>query len=363
MKKRLFSVLFILAIVCFFFNPSPVSAEKMTHTVVEGDTLWDICEKYYGDSDLWPKLWQMNPFITNPHLLEPGDIITLFEKETILKEEPVKTAEELKEAGPTGIDIQGVINTDAAGYLARDEISSWGTLFASETGQLFLAEDDTVFVIFKKDKKVNIGDEFSIVKPSPLLKDPLNGKKLGYILAVRGKLIIEEPTGLLMTKGKLTKKENVFQAKIIKDFAPISIDDHIIPYEPVSPCILPQSADENFLGNIVAVKDQLQLCAEGNIVYLNKGFNQGVQRGNLFEVVNTNIVPDPEDKSIFTNPDLLILPDIPIGIILVLESRPATATAVVVHANKTIHNGAYIKGLSEDRQSEFMPSLPKCPIE
>ena len=85
MKKRLFSVLFILAIACFFFNSSLVYAEKMTHTVVEGDTLWDICEKYYGNSDLWPKLWQMNPFITKPHLLEPGDIITLFEKETILK--------------------------------------------------------------------------------------------------------------------------------------------------------------------------------------------------------------------------------------------------------------------------------------
>jgi hypothetical protein len=364
MKKRLFSILFILTILCFFFNPSSTSAEKMTHTVVKGDTLWDICEKYYGDADLWPKLWEMNPFITNPHLLEPGDVIVLFEKGMIEKEKPIEITEKASEEGPAGISVAGVINTDTAGYLAHDKISSWGTLFATEDGKIFLSEGDTVFVILDKDKKAYAGDEFSIIEISQLLKNPVDGKKLGYIFSVQGKLVIEEATGQLLKDGVLTKKENVFKATISEDLAPINIDNQIIPYEPISPCILPLPSDENFLGNIVAVKDQLKLFSEGNIVYLNKGFNEGVRRGNLFEVVNTNIVPDPEDnKKIFTNPDSLILPDIPIGIILVLESRPATATAVVIQASKTIHNGAYIKGIPTDRHSDLLSSLPSCTFE
>ncbi|MFH1490667.1 MAG: LysM domain-containing protein, partial [Pseudomonadota bacterium] len=56
---------------------SSIKAQQLTHKVEKGDTLWSICEKYYGDADLWPKLWQMNPFITNPHFLNPGDVITL----------------------------------------------------------------------------------------------------------------------------------------------------------------------------------------------------------------------------------------------------------------------------------------------
>ena len=98
-KKRLFIILLLMGIGCFFFEPSMIFAQKLTHTVQKGDTLWDICEKYYGDPDLWPKLWQMNPFVTNPHLLHPGDVITLFEKEPVkevkhpAKEPPVKEPE------------------------------------------------------------------------------------------------------------------------------------------------------------------------------------------------------------------------------------------------------------------------------
>ena len=63
----------------FLADPSLIMAQKQTHIVQKGDTLWDICEKYYGDSELWPKLWEMNPFVTNPHLLEPGDVIALLD--------------------------------------------------------------------------------------------------------------------------------------------------------------------------------------------------------------------------------------------------------------------------------------------
>ena len=54
-------------------------AEKKTytHVVVKGDTLWDICESLYGDPWVWPKVWQLNQHITNPHWIYPGDQIRL----------------------------------------------------------------------------------------------------------------------------------------------------------------------------------------------------------------------------------------------------------------------------------------------
>jgi nucleoid-associated protein YgaU len=38
-----------------------------THTVKDGDTLWDITQTYYGDPYRWPQVWSYNPEITNPH--------------------------------------------------------------------------------------------------------------------------------------------------------------------------------------------------------------------------------------------------------------------------------------------------------
>ena len=48
------------------------------HVVVKGDTLWDICDALYGNSWVWPKVWQLNPHITNPHWIFPGTKLRVY---------------------------------------------------------------------------------------------------------------------------------------------------------------------------------------------------------------------------------------------------------------------------------------------
>jgi hypothetical protein len=45
------------------------------HTVVDGDTLWDISEVYLGTPWVWPSIWRENGEIANPHLIVPDDRI------------------------------------------------------------------------------------------------------------------------------------------------------------------------------------------------------------------------------------------------------------------------------------------------
>src|SRR3990172_993127 len=82
----------VLAILCtIFFLPVAVSAEEsppaasaaqypegLVHTVVQGDTLWDLSAKYLGSAWLWPELWERNRFLTNPHYIYPGISVTVF---------------------------------------------------------------------------------------------------------------------------------------------------------------------------------------------------------------------------------------------------------------------------------------------
>ncbi len=64
---------------------SQAKKEEVTskpHTVVTGDTLWDLSMKYYGSGYDWPTLQKVNG-LSNPDLLFPNMVLTIPTKPTI----------------------------------------------------------------------------------------------------------------------------------------------------------------------------------------------------------------------------------------------------------------------------------------
>lgn len=48
-----------------------------TYTVRKGDTLWSISAQFLQHPWEWPEVWQANPQVANPHLIYPGDVLSL----------------------------------------------------------------------------------------------------------------------------------------------------------------------------------------------------------------------------------------------------------------------------------------------
>jgi hypothetical protein len=101
--RRFFGFFFVMILVlsfCFVLSGLTQETKETegVYTIKKGDTLWDISAKFLKDPFLWPKLWERNPYITNPHWIYPGNPIQLTAvgpaKKEAAKEESKKVVEE-----------------------------------------------------------------------------------------------------------------------------------------------------------------------------------------------------------------------------------------------------------------------------
>lgn len=58
------------------WNEVATAAKVDTYTVVKDEWLFKISKKLFGSGFYYPKIWSLNSFITNPHFIEPGMVLS-----------------------------------------------------------------------------------------------------------------------------------------------------------------------------------------------------------------------------------------------------------------------------------------------
>jgi hypothetical protein len=375
--KKICVFTFLFAFVCFFSFFCPLaSSQPRQYVVQKGDTLSSICEKYYADPTLWPKLLQMNPSITDPKALKVGQVITLFEKETTKKEEsPAKKP--IQEVAYTKTVLKGIalgdrLDLDSVGYFSLVDVEPLGRIQSEMASKMVISTGDRVFVDFGSAPDINPGDVFSMAHVSDLVRHPITNRPLGYVVSMRGTLTVTEHV-----------KDGLYLAKVEKAFTEVFPDDIVLPRQSIGTCLQPMPADPKLYGNIVAVDDNRTVIGKYTIVYLDSGFKDGVQTGSTFDVVRLHRKPmlefdryplsDIAKDAVHELGKQEYLEDFmreivegktiyeySVGKLIVIDAKPDTAIGVILASKEELAPGAFIKGMPWVEPPAFLTSLPAC---
>ena len=315
------------------------------HTVVPGDTLWDISSTYLGTAWVWPAVWRDNGEIENPHLIVPDDRIwiTAGEMRKITRERAdamiaarVEQAEaSLVEAEEVAEEVLAparrvrVAERGAMGFVTVDAVDAATSIVGSPSPREWLADGDLVY-IGQGRGEVEVGDEFTLFRDAEPVYDIGGRRHLGYHVDILGWLVVREVEGETATAEiRMSRSEMVRGDRMVPRIAPPA--DVEVKYTP--------AAAE---GNIVFIPEGRAHVAEGDYVYLNRGASSGLALGSEVEVYVPGVLRDERvtGKRVMT-------PDRIVANLVVVEIQRETAVAYVTGSRSALEVGDRVRPATE----------------
>ncbi|HWP91927.1 MAG TPA: LysM peptidoglycan-binding domain-containing protein [Thermodesulfobacteriota bacterium] len=296
------------------------------YVIRPGDTLWDISKKFFNNPLLWPRLWQINPFIDNPNLIYPGELLSLKPRPPalpVVKITPQAETVSLEEVAEPPPPVFYYSRGGHEGFIAADEWEHMGTVLSSEPPKILLGEGDTLYVNVGWDDGVMSGDKFTVFRTSKVVLNPLTGKRVGYKVAILGEVEIAEVLGKKMSS-----------AKIIQSYREITRGARVRPAGPVVKEVVLKKGTERLDGIIVETLNNIELSGQWDIVYIDVGEADGVVPGNTFSIYTLpRKVFDPDAGTTVTIPPALK------GKLAVLNVHTDTATGIILQSSRQIEKG------------------------
>jgi hypothetical protein len=152
-----------------------------SYVVQKGDTLWDIAGRFLDKPWQWPEIWQANPQIENPHLIFPGDVISLAYADGRVRAGITKLSPQIRREPADA--VTAIPLSDIEAYLTsfwvlqEGEFENLPYVLGVEEGRTRAASGQVVYVRGMGD--VATGERFSVVRPTvryAIHPDPSKGK-------------------------------------------------------------------------------------------------------------------------------------------------------------------------------------------
>ena len=328
-------------------EPVPLAADAPNRYVVKrGDTLWDIAGTFLRDPWFWPEIWQVNPQIANPHLIYPGDVLSLIYVDgqpRLLLERGISSVRLGPEIREQRLDeaINTIAYEQIASFLTRgivlerNEINSLPYMLASRGDHLVSAAGNDIYVREASGSRAaelrGFGSRYSVVKVGDALVDPDDGDVLGYEATYVG-------------QGKIRRGGDPATLRLNDSTREATAGDRLIDQDIDIPLnFFPKPPEAEVDGRIISVVDGVSLIGQWQVLVINRGRRHGVSPGVVLSVFDAGeYVRDRFTDGTKFGPSSLFggervrLPDERAGTIMVFKSYDRISYALVMEAESEI---------------------------
>jgi LysM repeat protein len=256
----------------------------LTYTVKRGDTLWGIASMYLRDPWDWPEVWYINPHISNPHLIYPGDKLALAHDasgrpQVRLVEASVLRLEPQLRSTPIAAAIPTIPYSAIAAFLSRptvltkDEVRDAAHIIAFRNDHVIAGSGHVVYIR-------GLGQaehaRYSIVHVGERVRDPDTGHVLGYVGIYTATALVTQPV------------TTPVRAVLIDTARETLVGDKVLSSDTQTPLnLVPRAPSTQVDGKIAWIVGDTgisDLAGQYDIVVINRGSDAGLEPGNVLEV-------------------------------------------------------------------------------
>ncbi len=303
------------------------------YVVVEGDTLWDIAARFLRDPWLWPETWYNNPQIANPHLIYPGDVISLTyvngEPRLVLERSGRPTVKLSPQARVVALDnaIPTIPMDAIKQFLSQtrivtdEELAQAPYMVESADEHLVTSADNRIYV-----RGINSSDStrFGVFRPGDEYRSPRFRESLGREAIYIGEAQAQkfgDPSSFTLTS---TTREALIGDRLF----PIEQED-LIPH------FIPHAPQRSIEGRIISVLDGVTQIGQYHVVAVDLGARDGMERGHVLAIHQAGqVVSDTTSDRLSST---VRLPDERAGVLMIFRAFERVSYALVMSTARPVH--------------------------
>lgn len=303
------------------------------YVVRRGDTLWDIARQFLRDPWFWPEIWYVNPQIENPHLIYPGDELSLGvgadgkPQVTLTRGVADRMSPQMR-SQPLEDAIKAIPYEIVASFMSRpsvlekEQIKTLPYVLAGRDEHIVHAAGNEIYI---KGLNGTQNARYNIVQVGEPLVDPDDNKVVGY----QG---IYAATGRLVTLGSLAKLELTDSARETRNGDKVVSDALDVPLD-----FVPHTPETQVSGRIISVIDGVTNIGQYQVVVINRGSREGLAPGHVLGVFQRgDLARDPAKSALSAK---VRLPDERAGTFMVFKTFDRISYGLIMEADHALHIG------------------------
>jgi LysM domain len=302
-----------------------------THTVRKGDTLWDLAQLYHKDPFLWPGIYRLNTdVVEDPHWIYPGEILRIAPNDNIaavptmdtpppaeaVDTTPLVASDDSTETlargpqQPSLAETETPTDEDRVPLFERQRARSVSEILKAYTNQPYRALRRSEFYssgFLTENQRLPYGKVLGPVTPSQIkatsdranalpyasvavaapsgasyeVGDSLLVVQVGRELDPYGRVVV--PTGMVQVTEVL---DGHYLATVVAVYGPIRNGQRVLPAESFSSSTGHRAVAvaDGVRGSLLGGLGRQELKEPQMVVFIDKGREDGVAPGDLFEV-------------------------------------------------------------------------------